>query len=105
MRYEPPHDCATRTHDCRRRDISGTPVLTRCSVFSKDEATTGRGCSMDDARRRLRKTGVCAVAALALVSCAPNPPQTPPVEPIASFTPPEPAYEEVGVASWYGPWH
>jgi rare lipoprotein A len=55
------------------------------------------------------RSGAAAIlgaSALALASCAaPAPPPTPPIEPIASATPIEPVYQEVGTASWYGPWH
>jgi rare lipoprotein A len=57
---------------------------------------------------RLRRAGLVGAAAIALCSCAaPAPPPTPPVEPMASAAPQEeePVYEEVGKASWYGPWH
>src|SRR5689334_3066042 len=60
---------------------------------------------MGEMRGLLGKTGLLAAAALTIVSCAPNPPATPPIEPMATLAPPEPTYEEVGTASWYGPWH
>jgi rare lipoprotein A (peptidoglycan hydrolase) len=57
--------------------------------------------------RRLAKPAILAGAVLALYSCAPSvPPATPPIEPMASAAPQdETIYEEVGKASWYGPWH
>jgi rare lipoprotein A len=43
------------------------------------------------------------LAAVVLGSCQRVPPPAP--EPQAGPAEPEPSYQEVGTASWYGPWH
>lgn len=52
-----------------------------------------------------RRVGLVWAVALALASC--TRPATPVVEaaPQPQVMPEEPGYEQVGTASWYGPWH
>jgi rare lipoprotein A len=57
---------------------------------------------------RTRASMIFVLAAMtAIASCQTRPPVvvTPPPEPVAAPAEPEPAYQEVGKASWYGAWH
>ncbi|HEY0525770.1 MAG TPA: septal ring lytic transglycosylase RlpA family protein, partial [Stellaceae bacterium] len=56
----------------------------------------------------LRVVGIFCAAAASLGACttAEAPAPEPATQTVAAYAPtPEPVYEEVGTASWYGPWH
>jgi rare lipoprotein A len=57
-------------------------------------------------RLMLWATGIfCAATGLCACTVNEAPPQQPALQTIAYPSPPKPVYEEVGTASWYGPWH
>jgi len=81
------------------------PVYEEVGTASWYGSNEKAGLPMETVWGRLERAGFLAAIALTVVSCAPVPPPTPPIEPMATLAPPEPVYEEVGTASWYGRWH